>query len=323
MAYSVKYVGECLKNGIDLYPLIERDLKKGNKVVLVCDREYSRRVNLPDITWVTDFEQVYTSGDKLFLLTADKNSMIVGAQFVFASGIPEYQIYTKYDGIYSADPSDSPFARRLEKIDYDEMLEMCATGYNAVNAYVVELCKKHGVALRILSYYEPDSLGTLIKEVMGVTGLTVKGIIKEPDVAIVSLRNIPDVTGICYKIFKEVSDAGVIVDIINLPASFDGTADMSFTVKNEDLSTVKKVLSRRMDELGFSEIVTIDEVAKISVIGAALRLTKGVATKVFEVLRQNNINLMLINTSEIKIAVVIDKKHANVAVEKIHEVFIE
>ena len=84
MAYSVKYVGECLKNGIDLYPLIERDLKKGNKVVLVCDREYSRRVNLPDITWVTDFEQVYTSGDKLFLLTADKNSMIVGAQFVFA-----------------------------------------------------------------------------------------------------------------------------------------------------------------------------------------------------------------------------------------------
>ncbi len=322
MPYIVKYIDNCLDKEVDWTPLCEKELKNGYRIVLLCDEKYKTEFVKKNVPLVNNVEEAKSCESNLMVTYHYGDGLLSAAQCAHMLRA-ECQVYIGVDGIYSADPKESFFAHKLEKIDYDEVLEICAAGYRSINSAMVEYCRKYGIVLHLLSYNDPESRGTIIKEVMGISGLTVKGVIKDPNICIISLKDIPDIPGISYHIFKSISDAGIIVDIINLPAAFAGTQDISLTVPRADRRKAEKILLSNQSELLFSQLIVNDNVAKVSVIGAALRSTSGVATTVFKILYENNINLMLINTSEIKISVVVDKSVADLAVQKIHEAFID
>lgn len=323
MAFVVKYIGNCAKNSVDIRPLLTEDLQTGNKILLVCEKQYGARYYGDDITVIGSVQDVQGAKTSVMLLLTEKDARLLAVDCATVLKAAECQVYIRYDGIYTADPAVTPYAARLEKIDYDEVIELCTSGYTGVDMQMVESAKKQGVQLNVRSFEQPQGNGTVIKEVMALGTATVKGIIKEPDICIVSLRDIPDKPGSSYFIFQAVSDAGVNVDMISLPASDYGQQDISFTIHKEDKLTVEKVLKEKQAELGFSHISIKDNVAKISVVGSGVKTSKGVAATVFRLLYENNINLRLISTSEIKIAVFVDKLSADLAVEKIHQYFIK
>jgi len=323
MAYTVKYIGNCAKNHIDIRPLYEPDLLDGQRVVLVCEKEYSAQYYSDRIKLIDSPIDVTATDSPLMLLRAEKDAAKLAVECAFSIYCSTCQVYIKNDGLYTADPDNAEYAQRLDKIDYDEVSEICSGGYNEVNSAMVETAKKYGVALHMLSYSNPDSKGTVIKEVMSLGTSMVKGIIKEPDICIVSLVDIPDKKGISYRIFQAVSDAGVVVDMISLPASDYGRQDISFTIHRADRQLTEKILREKQCELGFTEIVVMDNVAKVSVVGSGVQSGIGVAAQVFRILYENDISLRFISTSEIKISVIVDKTAADLAVQKIHQYFIK
>ncbi len=323
MAYVIKYIGNRARENIDILPLYRPDINRGHRVILVCEKETGAQYYSPDIRLIDSPIDATGCDAKVMLLHADKNAEVLAVDAAFSLYTGECQVYIKNDGLYTADPQQSKYAQRIEKIDYDEVAEICTAGYNNVSNPMVEKAKKYGIALNMLSYHNPQGKGTVVKEVMGLGTRMVKGIIKEPDMCIVSLADIPDEIGISYRIFRAVSDGGVVVDMISLPASDYGRQDISFTIKKEYKLTAEKILKEKQRELGYSKIAIKDNVAKISVVGSGVQSGKGVAAQVFKILYENNINLRLISTSEIKISVIVDKKYADLAVQKIHDEFIK
>ncbi len=322
MAYIVKYIGNCARNNTDIRPLYQQDIANGHRVVLVCEKATSAQYFGDNIKLIDSPVDAAHTDASLMLLRPDKDAKVQAVETAFSLYAQECQVYIRYDGIYTADPDENSFAQRLDRIDYDEVAELYTIGYNGVDIDMVEVAKKRGVILHMLSYNQPEGKGTIIKEVMAFGSSTVKGIIKEPDICIVSLREIPDVPGISYFIFNAVSEAGINVDMISLPASDYGKQDISFTIHKDDKRAVQKVLGEKQAELGYSYFVIKDNVAKISVVGAGVKTSRGVAASVFRILYENNISLRLISTSEIKISVLVDKNLADLAVQKIHEYFI-
>lgn len=323
MAYTVKYIDNCAKNGVDIYSLCHKDLKMGDRVVLVCSEKYGSLYTGDHVVPVRSAEDIKKSTAQIMLMTADEDADIAAVKCSAAIHATECQVYIRYNGIYTADPQVTSLSAHLDRIDYDEVIEMCNSGYIGVRLRAVEAAKKAGVILHMLPFDDPDAKGTTIKEVMAFGSATVKGIIKEPDICIVSLREIPDIPGISYRIFQAVSDADVNVDMISLPASDYGRQDISFTIHKEDKEKAYSILKEKQEELGYSQVVIQDNVAKISVLGSGVKTSKGVAARVFGILYENNINLRLISTSEIKINIFVDKADADLAVHKIHEYFIK
>ncbi len=322
MVYVVKYIGNRAKNNIDIHPLYRQDLIEGHRVILVCEKEGSAQYFGDTVKLIDSPIDATTTNAPLMLLRTDKDAARLAVECAFTLYTGECQVYIKNDGLYTADPQDTHYAKRIEKIDYDEVAEVCVAGYNDISHSMVELAKKYGIALVMLSYNRPEGKGTVIKEVMGLGTAMVKGIIKEPDMCIVSLSDIPDEKGISYKIFRMVSDRGVVVDMISLPASDYGRQDISFTIKKEYKHIAEKTLKENRDTLDYGRLVIKDNVTKISVVGSGVQSGKGVAAQVFKILYENDISLRLISTSEIKISVLVDKKDRDLAVQKIHSYFI-
>lgn len=323
MAYIIKYIGNCAKHNIDIRPLYENDLAEGHRVILVCEKERSAQYYSDELKIIDSPIDATNTNSNLMMIRCEKEAMNLAVECAFSLYVKECQVYIKNDGLYTADPRRTKYARRIEKIDYDEVSEICTVGYNNVSNSMVETAKKYGIALVMLSYNNPGGKGTVVKEVMGFGTSLVKGIIKEPDICIISLVDIPDIKGISYRIFRAVSDAGVVVDMISLPASDYGRQDISFTISKKFRYTAEKVLREKQAELGFAKLVVQDNVTKISVVGSGVQSGIGVAAKVFKILYENDISLRLISTSEIKISVVVDKADADLAVHKIHEDFIK
>ncbi|MBQ8603813.1 MAG: ACT domain-containing protein [Oscillospiraceae bacterium] len=323
MAYVIKYIGNCAAKGVDIRPLYRSDLEKGEKVILVCEKKTSHQYIDDSVKIINSPIDAANTDAPLMMLCSDTDAMQLTVECAYALYTGRCQVYIENDGLYTADPYGSRRAKRIDKIDYDEVVEVCTSEFNDVNSAMVETAKKRGIALHMLSYRQPDSQGSVIKEVLSLGSSMIKGVIKEPEISIVSLVDIPDVPGIAYHIFQAVSDAGVVVDMISLPASDYGSQDISFTINKRDKHTVNRILSARQEEFGFSKLVVKDNVAKISVVGSGVQSGKGVAATVFRILYENNISLRLISTSEIKISVIVDKSSADLAVHKIHEVFIK
>lgn len=322
MAFIVKYIDNCAKNGVDVYSLCHKDIKMGDRIVLVCSEKYASMYTGDDVVPVKNAEDIKKCTAHIMLMTADKNADVAAVNCSSAIRANECQTYIRYNGIFTADPQVTELSAHLDRIDYDEVIELCNSGYIGVSLRMVEAAKKAGVILHLLPYDDSEGQGTIIKEVMAFGSATVKGIIKEPDICIVSLREIPDVPGISYHIFQAVSDAGVNVDMISLPASDYGRQDISFTIHKEDKETTENILKSKQEELGYTSVAIKDDVAKISVVGSGVKTSKGVAARVFGILYENNINLRLISTSEIKISVFVDKADSDIAVQKIHQYFI-
>lgn len=232
------------------------------------------------------------------------------------------QIYTDVEGVYTADPRKIPNARKLEEITFDEMLELASLGAQVLNNRSVELAKKYNVELEVLSSLNPVP-GTLVKEATkAMEGMMIKGVAKDEDVAVVTLVGVPDVPGTSFKVFSLLAQKKINVDIILQSTGRDGNKDLIFTVPRSEAENTRKLLDENASRFGGSEVEIKTGVAKVSIVGAGMQSHFGVAAKMFEALSENQINIQMISTSEIKISVIIDQKDADRAVNAIHAAFI-
>ena len=232
------------------------------------------------------------------------------------------QIFTDVEGVYTADPRKLPNARKLDEITFDEMLELASLGAQVLNNRSVELAKKYNVELEVLSSLNPVP-GTLVKEATkAMEGMLIKGVAKDEDVAVVTLMGVPDVPGTSFKVFSLLAQKKINVDIILQSTGRDGNKDLIFTVPRSEAENTRKLLDENVSRFGGSEAEIKTGVAKVSIVGAGMQSHFGVAAKMFEALSENQINIQMISTSEIKISVIIDQKDADRAVNAIHAAFI-
>ncbi len=232
------------------------------------------------------------------------------------------QIYTDVEGVYTADPRKVPAARKLEQITFDEMLELASLGAQVLNNRSVELAKKYGVELEVLSSLNPVP-GTIVKEVADdMEGMLIKGVAKDTDVAVISIMEVPDVPGMSFKVFGALASRNINVDIILQSTGRGGNKDLIFTVPLGEAENAVEVLKENQPRFGGKEIRVEKNHAKVSVVGAGMQSNPGVASRMFEALFEANVNIHMISTSEIKISVIIDEKEADRAVSAIHGVFI-
>lgn len=232
------------------------------------------------------------------------------------------QIYTDVQGVYTADPRKVPGARKLDEITHDEMLELATLGAQVLNNRSVEMAKKYGIELEVLSSLV-KAPGTKVKEVTNVEKMLITGVAKDTSIARIEIVGLPDNPGIAFKIFSIVAQAHVNVDIILQSVGRAGTKDISFTVPEQDGEKTVAALKEYCEHLGAKSITCNTDLAKVSVVGAGMETHEGVAAKMFEALSDANINIQTISTSEIKISVLIERKDAERAVLAVHNKFFD
>jgi len=234
----------------------------------------------------------------------------------------ECQIYTDVDGVYTTDPRVVGRAQRLDKITFDEMLEMASQGSKILQIRSVEFAGKYNVPLRVMSSFE-EGPGTLIslEDEDQMEKAVVSGIAFNRDEAKLTIRGIPDQPGVAYKVLGAISAANIEIDVIVQNVAKDNSATITFTVHRNDLSQAESLLKQIAEDLGALEIDTDDQIAKVSIVGVGMRSHAGVAATMFEALANENINIQLITTSEIKITVVIEERYLELAVRALHTGF--
>ena len=232
------------------------------------------------------------------------------------------EIYTDVDGVYTTDPNIVPEARKLEKISYEEMLELASLGAKVLQTRSVEFAKKYKVPVVVRSSFN-DNPGTLVvEEDEDMENVVVSGIAYDKNQAKITLVNVPDKPGIAARLFDTIANANVVVDMIVQNISSDGKfADISFTVPKTEMKKALEVSEKIAKELGAERVDKRDDISKVSIIGVGMRSHSGVAAKMFQVLAKHGINIMMISTSEIKVSCVIDLKFTELAVRVLHEAF--
>lgn len=228
------------------------------------------------------------------------------------------QIYTDVDGVYTADPRKVTGTQKMDEITYDEMLELASLGAQVLNNRSVEMAKKYNVELEVLSSIEPKP-GTVVKEIVKMEKTLIRGVAKDLNVTRISIVGLNDSPGVAFKLFNQLAQAKINVDIILQSVGRDGTKDITFTVPRDQGKTALDALDRMKDTLQYKEVVSDNDCAKVSIVGAGMESHPGVASKMFEALYDANINIQMISTSEIKISVLIDAKYADKAVQAIHD----
>ncbi len=235
----------------------------------------------------------------------------------------ECRIYTDVDGIYTTDPRVVPNARRLESITAEEMLELASLGAKVLQTRSVEFAGKYKVPLRVLSSFVegPGTLITYEEEGSSMEAPLISGIAFQRDEAKLTIRGIPDHPGIAHQVLGPISDAHINVDVIIQNASAKGLTDLTFTVPRDDYLPCMEILNRLVKELGARDVKGDDKIAKISIVGVGMRSHTGVANKMFKTLADNEINIQMISTSEIKVSVIIDESLLDKAVQTLHDSF--
>lgn len=233
----------------------------------------------------------------------------------------ECQIYTDVDGVYTTDPRVVPEARRLDRITFEEMLEMASLGSKVLQIRAVEFAGKYNVPLRVLSSFE-EGEGTLISyEEDGMEEALISGIAFNRDEAKLTIVGVPDQPGVASKILSPIGRANIEVDMIIQNVGVDGTTDFTFTVHRNDYEKALAVLEQTKQELGAREVSGDNKIVKISLVGVGMRSHAGIASTMFEALANEGINIRMISTSEIKISVVVDEKYLELGVRGLHTAF--
>lgn len=280
---------------------IKEELKKG-KVVIVAGFQ-----------GVTPEQDITTLGRGGSDLTAVALAKELGAD--------QCEIYTDVEGIYTTDPRVEPKAKKLSEITYDEMLEMASLGAQVMQARSIEVAKKFNVPIHVRSSFSPDSGTMIIKEAKRMEDVLVNVITLNKSEAKITICGVPDKPGIAAKIFKELADSGVSVDMIVQNVSHLRLTDISFTVNKTGLAKAIKITKSLGKEIGGGEVLRDEDIARVSVVGVGMKSHPGVAAKMFGRLAKEKINIEMISTSEISISCIIHKKFAETAVRALHEEF--
>ncbi|UTF60441.1 aspartate kinase [Gilvimarinus sp. DA14] len=278
-------------------------------------------LNAGRVVVVAGFQGVDESGNITTLGRGGSDT--TGVALAAALKADECQIYTDVDGVYTTDPRVVDKARRLEKITFEEMLEMASLGSKVLQIRSVEFAGKYNVPLRVLSSFKdgPGTLITLDEEDSTMEQPVVSGIAFNRDEAKITLAGIPDTPGIASKILAPVGKANIEVDVIVQNVGADNTTDLTFTVNRGDMNKTVDLLSNVVKEIGAREVISDDAIAKVSIVGVGMRSHAGVASTMFTALAEEGINIQMITTSEIKISVIISEKYLELAVRTLHSAF--
>jgi aspartate kinase len=245
-----------------------------------------------------------------------------GVALAAALGADACEIFTDVDGVYTSDPRIVPYARKLERISYDEMLELASLGAKVLQIRSVEFAKRYRVPVHVRSSFS-DAPGTMvIGEDKPMEDVLVSGVAHDRDQAKITLLRVPDRPGVAARVFGPIAAAGIVVDMIIQNASAEGTTDLTFTVPRGDFDKALSLVRTEEKALGAQGVTTDTQVAKVSIVGLGMRSHAGVAARMFDVLATEGINIQMISTSEIKISVVVDEKYTELAVRTLHDAFI-
>ena len=289
------------------------------KILDVDGQKIQDALNQGIIPIITGFQGITESGDVTTLGRggSDTTAVAIAAQMK----AERCDIYTDVDGIYTTDPRVVPEAKKLDKITMEEMLEMAGQGAKVIQIRAVEFANKYNVPVRVLSSFEPGS-GTLISlEEKDMENGLVSGIAFQKDQMKYTLHGVSDTPGIAYSILGPLSDANIEVDVIVQNISVDGKTDFTFTVSKEDEHATSEVIKQMKNSLDFDDVIIDSQIAKVSLVGVGMRTHAGIASTAFKALSENDVNIQMISTSEIKITIVINENAVTKAVKALHEAF--
>ena len=267
---------------------------------------------------ITGFQGMNDEGDITTLGRGGSDT--TGVAIAVALGADECQIFTDVDGVFTTDPRICSKARLLNQVSFDEMLELSSTGAKVLQLRAVEYASKNQMPIRVLSSFS-ESSGTLVEEKEEMERPVVSGISSVDNEAKLTIRGVPDLPGVAAKILGPVSDSGIDVDVIVQNIGAENTTDFTFTVNQNDAASAEEILRNTSKSLGGGSIEVDDDIAKVSVVGRGMRGQSGIASKMFQSLADNEINILMITTSEIKISVVIQKDFMEKAVNALHDAF--
>ncbi len=250
---------------------------------------------------------------------SDTSAVAVAA----ALGADECEIYTDVDGVFTTDPRLVPAARKLDRIGYDEMIEMASLGAKVLQIRAVRFAMRYGVPLHVRSSFHSGEGTRVVREEEVMERLVVSGVTYNRDEAKVRVRGLKDVPGVAARVFSPLSDAGIVVDMIIQNLSQDGTTDLTFTVPRSDYRRAMDLAEQAGKDLCASEVDGDEDVAKVSIVGLGMKDHAGAASRMFRVLADEGINIQLISTSEIKVSVLIEEKYTELAVRALHAEFVE
>ena len=273
-----------------------------------------------DVLLVPGFQGI---NEKREITTLGRGGSDTSAVAVAAAMDAECIIYTDVEGVFTTDPNIVPNAKKINKISYEEMLELASQGAKVLQTRSVELAMRKNTKLSVRSSLKPKKIGTIITDEKSVLEKnTVRGIAYTKDEAKITLSRVLDKPGVSSKIFGPLAKGNINVDMILQNISQDGKfANLSFTLPRADLEKALKILKKEKSKIGYKKIISSNNISKISVVGVGMRSHAGVAQTLFDTLGKNKINIQVITTSEIKISILIDEEHTDLAVQKLHQAF--
>jgi aspartate kinase len=313
MGYQAKsYLGHQV-------PIITDSSFSRARIEHICDQKIREDLKKGTIVVVAGFQGVDREGNLTTLGRGGSDTSAVAVAAALKADVCE--IYTDVDGVYTTDPRIVSDASKIDRISYDEMLEMASLGAKVLQIRSVEFAKKFGVVVHVRSSFN-DNPGTLVmKEDADMETVLVSGVTYNKDEAKISVMRVPDKPGIAARLFTPLSKGNITVDMIIQNVSHEGYTDLTFTVPRGDFKKAMKVVEAAGRDIGATGVQGDENIAKISIVGVGMRSHSGVASKMFEVLSGEGINIQMISTSEIKISCVIDAKYTELAVRLLHEAF--
>ncbi len=278
-----------------------------------------RAISQGKIPVVAGFQGVDEIGDITTLGRGGSDTTAVAVAVALGADVCE--IYTDVDGVYTTDPNICPSARKIDRISYEEMLEMASLGAKVLEIRSVEFAMRYNMPLHVRSSFS-ESPGTMVvKEDESMEDVLVSAVTYSRDEARITVKKVPDKPGIAASIFNPISDANIVVDMIIQNTREGNLTDMTFTVPKGDFQQALEIVERTAKDIGAESVVGDKGIAKVSIVGVGMRNHAGVASKMFDILAKHGVNILMISTSEIKVSCVIDEKFTELAVRALHEGF--
>jgi aspartate kinase len=278
-----------------------------------------RYLNEGKIVVVAGFQGVSENGDITTLGRGGSDTTAVALAAALAAD--QCEIFTDVEGVYTTDPHICPSARKIDRITYDEMLELASLGAKVLDIRSVSLAKRYKVPVHVRSTFTNTEGTWVVEEDKIMESMLVSGVTYNKNEARITFSKVPDTPGIASRIFNPISDAGIVVDMIIQNTRAGDMTDMTFTVPKSDYERAMKIMKKIAEEIGAESVTGDTKIAKVSIVGVGMRNHSGIATTMFHVLSRENINIMMISTSEIKISCVIDEKYTELAVRALHDAF--
>jgi aspartate kinase len=278
-----------------------------------------RELKAGRIPVVTGFQGVDPEGNITTLGRGGSDTTGVAVAAALKADVCE--IYTDVDGVYTTDPNICPEARKISRISYDEMMEMASLGAKVLQIRSVEFAKKYNVPIHVRSSFNDKSGTWVVKEDEKMEKVLVSGVTLSKNEARITITRVPDRPGVASKIFSPISDAHIVVDMIIQNTSSDGSTDLTFTIPKGDLKKAMKLVKKTAEEIKAQSVMADENIVKVSIVGAGMVSHAGVASKMFTALAKENINILMISTSEIKISCVVEAKYGELAARVLHQAF--